>query len=143
MILQDVIAKIESNDDCNAIRFEPTLFQSKPAWIGKSIEFIKNHHNNISDDTAWMIACSSWGRYQLLGCNIYSLGFDSTIFDFVDNDHGEQEEIFGDFILTSGYKSVENIANWNQTQFENFAHFYNGPGNIEDYANKMKAIANE
>lgn len=139
MILSQCISLVESNDNPDAIRFEPELYLNCPDWITNTISNIAEK-NICSTDTAKMIACSSWGKYQILGANIYAQGFANNIMDFVFDGDQSQETIFNKFITTGGFDWRDNLGTWSQEQFENFARFYNGPGNFQNYAAKMMEI---
>jgi len=64
------VACVESNVNQFAIRFEENYY--KKNLDHKILEIIR-HCNNCSRDTAKMIASTSWGQYQILGINLYSI----------------------------------------------------------------------
>ncbi len=64
------VACVESNVNQFAIRFENSYMKKNLDHI--TLEIIR-HCNNCSRDTAKMIASTSWGQYQILGINLYSI----------------------------------------------------------------------
>ena len=64
------IALTESNCNRFSIRFEENYY--KKNLDHKILEIIR-HCNKCSRDTAKMIASTSWGQYQILGINLYSI----------------------------------------------------------------------
>jgi hypothetical protein len=142
--LWKVISKVESSDNQFAIRFEPTTFQAKPIWILGTLPKIAAHHPGASQDTLLMIACTSWGYYQILGANIWANGYVGNFHDFLtdDMDQGSdlsfQEEAFEVFIKPHGYVMDEDCDTWNEQRYLMFATFYNGPGEPQLYATAMQ-----
>jgi len=64
------VACVESNVNQFAIRFEENYYKKNLDHI--TLEIIRSC-NNCSRDTAKMIASTSWGQYQILGINLYSV----------------------------------------------------------------------
>lgn len=140
--LAQCISQLESDNDTDALRFEPELYSNCPEWISKQLENIAKIHS-CTIYTAQMIACTSWGKYQILGANIYAKGYTKHIFDYVWDEEYVQDISFNHFVANGGFDWRTDISKWDQTELEKFAGFYNGPGNVIDYANKMKVIINE
>jgi hypothetical protein len=142
--LQDCIQWVESGNHAEAMRFEPTLFTSRPAWVVNQIAKIQYAHGGATScdtNTAMQIACTSYGLYQILGANIYASGdFKNSIFDFVF-DLLFQEDAFQRFIAPHGFTPDEDLSTWNDERFAAFATFYNGPGNVASYVKAMRAHA--
>jgi hypothetical protein len=135
--LASVIARVESSNNQNALRFENTMFASPPIWVLGQISNIQKAHRNMSYQTAQMIACSSWGMYQLLGANIWSNGFAATFADYIDS-ATFQYGTFLRFISPHGFTGTEDCVTWNEKRYERFAAFYNGPNAVSDYVSAMK-----
>lgn len=67
--LSKIIAHVESNNDQYAIRFESNLYAKLVnTRLIKKITSI----NTCSKETAFMITATSWGKYQILGSNLYT-----------------------------------------------------------------------
>ena len=95
-MISKVIRYVESGNFKYALRFEEKLYNSLKSTVKKEnqvIKKIKDIHY-CSEDTARVIASTSWGYYQILGLNIYSLcGYNDLIFKFIEDDN-KQEEAF-------------------------------------------------
>ena len=139
MRLDECIAMVESSNNNKAIRFEPVMFTNKPTWVLGTLSKIAIVHE-CSRDTALAIACTSYGYYQILGANIYANGYIKTVFDYVFN-KADQDIAFAKFIGREGFNSTDDISGWTADQFEKFATFYNGPGNIDGYIDRMEQAA--
>lgn len=141
--LADVIAEVESGKRDSAIRFEAGLYKAwtaapTPARDAIIREIVEIH--DCSADTARMIACTSWGRYQLLGENLYSAfaRCSVNVFTFVEVPD-VQAQCLALFLTMKGINfTLENIIE-NQTMRENFIIGYNGPGAVDAYWQRMKA----
>lgn len=137
MKLLDAIAIVESNNSDTALRFERTLFASKPQWVTNQVGKICGV-NKCSYDTGLMIACTSWGVWQLLGANLYAQGFDAPILDLLS----VGDEIFArKFILQTGFNPDSELSDYSEQQLINFSAKYNGPGNPVAYANDLRRAA--
>jgi hypothetical protein len=126
------------------MRFEPVMFSNKPLWVLNQVKVIQANHGGPSScdsDTALAIACTSYGLYQILGANIYANGFKGTIFEYVAS-AVIQETAFNAFIAAHGFSANEPMDGWSQSEYQDFASFYNGPGNIQAYVQAMmRAVA--
>lgn len=76
--LSQLIAQTESATDITALRLEPA-YSPSAANIEKCLN---GHKRQISRSTAEMICRTSWGLYQIMGDNIYALGFTGRILDY-------------------------------------------------------------
>jgi len=146
MLLKDVISYVESKGNEKAMRFEPVTYLNKPLWIVNQIVKIQYQHGGpgmCDYDTALAVGCTSYGKYQLLGANLYGpvCAVPGTIFDFV-NDQDEQEKAFSKFVSRAGYDPLADISGWTPDKFSEFAEFYNGPGNIVAYVEQMHNTIN-
>ena len=143
--LADVIAQVESNDNPQTLRYEPDLMAQWAAMnpVRSAILASISGLHDCSHDTARMIACTSWGRYQLLGENIYSVcQCNADIFVFVTQP-GVQLLCFQRFLAARGIAfSIEEIL-MDRTKREQFIARYNGPGDIDVYWAQMQAAIKE
>ncbi len=73
MLIYDVIALTESGNNQYAIRFEEKVYLN--IYRRKSTELLQiiQKYNECSFDTAKMIFACSWGKYQIMGFNLYSV----------------------------------------------------------------------
>jgi len=139
-MLADCIAKVESSDNVLAIRFEPVMFANKPGWVIPLLGKISGLNQNCDRDTALAIACTSYGKYQILGVNIYDKGYSTSIAHYWQLE-SDQDEIFGRFVSSKGFTPIEDVTTWNDATFIEFATFYNGPGAVASYVTSMKKAA--
>ncbi len=137
MTLYDCVAGVESSHNPLALRFEPVMFQNRELWALRTIPKIIQANTGISQDTGLMLACSSFGKYQVLGANIYAQGYEKSIFAFV-NSESDQDATFAGFIKPHGFNPLDDVSKWPAEKFSEFAAFYNGPANVADYAAAMQ-----
>lgn len=134
MTTSELIAKIESGQCDHAMRFEPGF---KPSQ--RAMENIKKAHAPafMNFTTASTIAQISWGRFQIMGENIYTVcGYHGTIFDFI-NDSNAQEKAFNKFCAERGIVfSTEELKD-SEDKRRLFARRYNGS---YAYADKIKSV---
>ncbi|MEM1724369.1 MAG: hypothetical protein QXS69_02675 [Candidatus Aenigmatarchaeota archaeon] len=97
--IMKIIAYVESNNNPHAIRFERKILASlegskyrrKPAKIITKIQDI----NKCSIDTARVIYSSSFGKYQIMGFNIYGfLDYQFDIATFLCTEEHQDECVF-------------------------------------------------
>lgn len=137
--LAGIIAKIESGDNPRRIRFESQIYTEglkSPAWLAlvRRIAAL----NGCSDDTARMIACTSWGVHQILGENLYDVCRVTTdIFTFVASPEA-QLAAFLRFIERRGIDFTIEELLADPLKQRAFVAVYNGPGNIDGYWSRMK-----
>jgi hypothetical protein len=129
--LSQLIAEVESADNQYAMRNEPA---HKPAD-----EFVSQArtYNACSLDTAHMICATSWGKYQMMGDNLYWLGYKGSVGAFLCNPE-TQLNFFNLYIAKRkiDYKLMEMLAD--NTKLLHFATLYNGNGSA--YSARMLAI---
>jgi hypothetical protein len=142
MQLCDVVAIVESSNNPHCMRFEPALYASPPEWIVNQLPAIKRAHPWASDDTVKLVATSSFGYYQILGANIWSLGYTSDFMTYL-NDDIDQRTVFTKFIVAHGFSAADDCTQWSIQKFQEFAAFYNGPSGITMYSAAMiQAVKN-
>ena len=146
--LASVIKAIESGGNPHAVRFEPVAYQDW-AWV-PAMDRIQVKHK-CSKDTAKMIACTSWGLYQLMGVNIFDPRYPKDaetpldppdVFAFV-GDTGMQDLLFAAFLRAKGlnYTLEELLAD--DVKMAAFARAYNGPGNVAAYSDLIRQHATQ
>ena len=147
MDLAAVIAQVETRTRDHSLRFEPTLYARwsegpLTAEQRRVLGRIMAVHDCVYA-AACMIACTSWGRYQLLGENIYSVcQCNADIFVFVTQP-GVQLLCFQRFLAARGIAfSIEEIL-MDRTKREQFIARYNGPGDIDVYWAQMQVAIKE
>lgn len=123
MTLSQLVARIESNNQPQALRFEPKFATSQIAR-DRCISAHKPAYMNNS--TAEMICRTSWGLFQIMGENLYTVcGLGSPISHFMI-DRDTQERAFYAFVRARGINySIEELRA-EETKRVNFARKYNG-----------------
>lgn len=130
--LADIVSFIESRGRLSAIRFEPTVYNKfvDPKNVPKAAALIVARivkANNCSNSTAAMIYSSSFGKYQVMGFNIYADDdFTMPVGEFLGC-QSAQDARFTAFLKRNG------LGNYTGTQLAhdqaarlNFAIKYNG-----------------
>jgi hypothetical protein len=141
--LMSVIRRVESNDEISALRFEPAVFSGLSMYsTEKSLIDRIAAANNCSFNTARVIFSSSFGLYQLMGFNIYSVGYKGTILDFW-NSAPWQDQIFTAFLNANRINVSWVALKQDRAKLLAFARIYNGPGDPTAYANAMAQAARE
>ncbi len=141
MQLKDIIKQIESSNNKLAVRFEPHFYQrlKEQEFNDRAIQRIKELHK-CNTDTAYMIASTSWGYFQIMGYNLYFYGLtDKTVFEFLF-DEIEQEQAFEKFTQLKKINfSIEDLKS-DPEKIRKFAKYYNG--DVEGYSRKIMRLLN-
>jgi len=140
----EIIAQVESGTSggVRAIRFEADLFEkirkpeNRSAAQNLCIKKIAKI-NQCSGDTAMEIFCTSYGKFQILGETLYStLQYQKPVQVFFA-DVTEQEAAFQTFLKIHSFTYPGESLLSDATLRETFARFYNGPGNVSDYCERI------
>lgn len=124
-LLSDVVAMVESSNNPLAIRYEPDFNPSLDA-IRKAKEFATGGY--IDFYTAQMICRTSWGKYQIMGDNLYGLLGMSYNIHFFLGDTFSQRQFFDAFLKKRvGIEDVD-FSTLTQSQLVKFGNIYNGNG---------------
>ena len=137
IFLSDVVAQVESGRRVEAVRFE------KGDYLGFGcrqdvLRKIIARNPSCSPETAGMIYWTSWGLFQLMGFNLYGsfIDFSNPLLEFW-RDPEQQLTVFRKFISDAAYQDTD-ASTWQPSQWAAFARFYNGPGNVADYTNRLR-----
>ena len=139
MILLDAVEIVESSRNQFAIRFEPSLFQTRPMWAIDDEPLISTI-NKCDRETAIMIACTSFGAWQMLGCNIYSQGYKNPIANFFEA-RAAQQLLAEQFIRECGAEPLADMVRLSDPTLLDFARRWNGPGNPQAYLAALRRAA--
>lgn len=138
--LCDVLARVESGGSLGALRFEPATYARLSAdhTLYKAARAACIQANQCSDGTATMILSTSWGKYQLMGFNLYPASV-SKISDILASEPIQTALL--DNLLSHHYnaKADASAVITDDTKRAELARFYNGPGNVSDYSAKLLA----
>ena len=94
----------------------------------------------IALDRPAALKSASWGKYQIMGSNFVEAGYDNVEMFVEDMCTSEdyQLDAFVAFIQNAGIQKALDSEDW-----KSFAYRYNGPGQVEVYAEQIaKAAAN-
>lgn len=132
-LLSECVSYVESRGNPLAMRYEPS-YNASPSGIVSAAKYATGGY--MSQDTAHMTACTSWGEFQIMGDNLYNLGYTDTIFEFL-SDSELQMRYFHLFIGRIGFVDGP-FRLLSDTELNNFAKAYNGS---LAYANALKEAA--
>lgn len=135
--LAAIVRNVESGCHLSAIRYEPVIFASLAQAESNAPLIQKIAGINACDiETAKIIFSTSFGFWQEMGFNIYSLGYQLPILQFWQ-DQSAQRDIFDKFIVKNGINFSWSDMLSDQKKMEEFARVYNGPGDIPEYIAAM------
>ena len=140
--LDAVIAQVESSNNPRCLRFEDHLYGvwSSPLKTGVQNTVLANIRrlNVCSLPTAEMIACTSWGRYQLLGQNLYDPC--RCQLDIVSYLYGEDEQrnCFDLFLKSRRIDFTLDQIVADEPTRTHFITVYNGPAAVDAYWERMQ-----
>ena len=129
--LSDCVAQVESANNPCAMRYEPDYVPTL-----NSIQLTQKFATAGYMDTitARMIASTSWGKFQIMGANLYAvLKYEDTLVSFL-SDVGSQLAAFQSFIGHLGFTDGP-FAMMGEASLLKFARLYNGS---EVYAESLK-----
>lgn len=142
--LLDVVQQVESGGNYAAIRFEPGLYRTFPGWVADSIPQIQQRNPGLSVDTYHMIACTSWGGWQMLGANIWrkSNPYHGSLSSFTSSGW-DQLQCANLFMADIGFDGRTNFETMTDDDLHQFARAWNGPGAVETYIASMERAYKE
>lgn len=124
IMLSEVVAQVESSNNLLSMRYEP-------AWTPQHDQSAAAYATGgwIDEVTAAMICKTSWGKYQIMGDNLYgALGYDGTIVDFL-NSPLRQLRYFQAFLRSIDFSDMD-FATMNEHEKILFGEKYNGNGPV-------------
>lgn len=138
MKLHELISRVESNDNPYAIRFEPAqMDRDRPDALLKAVR----DANHCNWTTAHSILAHSWGRYQIMGFNLYNGLLRVMSIGGYMATPALQDTTFAAFVDPHGFDANAEVnladANW----LIRFATFYNGAGNVSAYIARLNEVA--
>ena len=131
ILLSDCVAQVESANNQCAMRYEPDYLPTLTS-IQLNQKFATNGY--MDTNTARMIASTSWGKFQIMGANLYAvLKYEDTLVSFL-SDVGSQLAAFQSFIGHIGFTDGP-FSLMSENALLRFARLYNGS---EVYAESLK-----
>lgn len=138
-VLARIIAQVESSQFPFAIRYEPGIKSFQPELLRLIYK-----GNRLADAdkfgysaTARVIYATSYGKFQVMGYELYQLGFTGAVGEYLGNEE-EQERMFSMFLNAKRINSAWESLKANQPALTQFALKYNGS---DQYANRMLGAA--
>lgn len=127
--ISQLIALVESNGDINALRFEPA-YHPDPKGIFQA----RVTQPGLSFQTYETICSCSWGKYQIMGDNLFMLGLKQPIAEYW-RDASLQDVFFNRFCCGRNIAyTLDEILNDDKKRLD-FAHHYNG--NTQGYSARI------
>jgi hypothetical protein len=139
--IEQVIAAIESGNNMFSMRFEvQTYYGSNPKQTGMPLLLKIGQANHCNIQTAKMIAATSWGKFQIMGFELYAapLSFNYSVGAFMANSE-MQNNVFNSYLLINGINFTVDDLRVDADKRAKFAERYNGPGNVANYSAKILA----
>ena len=140
ILLSDCVAQVESSGNPLAMRYEPdytpTLnsIQLTQKFAANGYMDTNTANGYMDTNTARMIASTSWGKFQIMGANLYAvLKYEDTLVSFL-SDVGSQLAAFQSFIGHIGFTDGP-FSLMSENALLRFARLYNGS---EVYAESLK-----
>lgn len=126
LMLSRVIKAIESSGNAHALRFEPAQYAAiKMQLTDKALLATIAKRNYCSTPTAEVLACTSFGAYQIMGSNLYSLGWNNDVANFL-TDPASQDLLFGEFLDVHSINDTLADLLSDPEKLSKFAKVYNG-----------------
>lgn len=137
VLLPKLIAQVESAGNQWAMRFEPGV-KAKP--MAESIIGIIKRANRCNRSTAEVIFSTSWGAYQIMGYNLYTLELLIPVGAYMAYP-AVQEQTFKRFCIRYDIWTDGPVPLTDDVWMLKFGRVYNGPGNPDVYVARMRAEA--
>ena len=140
ILLSDVVAQVESNNNPLAMRFEEAAYKANSPTAASHLAIHRYATGGyVSLYTAHMIAYTSWGKYQIMGYNLYGkCGWQHPLADFLITDDA-QIAMFRRFIAPK-FSDVP-FPTMAEHELLAFAKMYNGNGPV--YSDALKTAYRE
>jgi len=131
------LALVESSGNQWALRFEPAM-HARGAWadhVDIIARIVSANHCSIA--TAQVIFCTSFGRYQIMGGNLYSrCMLHASVGEYMASPDF-QDQTLSAFLGALGFNGTAADLVSDPQRLRAFALFYNGPGNVADYSARL------
>jgi len=125
--LADLIAQVESAGNQFAVRFES-------AYVPNGVNVLNMARKcQISQSTAYTLCKMSFGLFQIMGSNLVGMGLQVSPIEYC-SDSIMQVDFFNRYCIANHINfTLDEILN-DETKRKQFAHNYNGPGNVVNYS---------
>lgn len=138
-----IISQVESSGFSGALRFEPIIYvTTSKLETGPEAELLQKiaECNHCTLVTARMLYSTSYGLYQIMGHQLYRLGFYRPVSEFLAGPHARifQDTFFAKYLASHGILFTWSEMAADSNKLDLFARYYNGS---TAYADRMKEIA--
>lgn len=139
-VLREVVAAVESGGSggMDALRFEPGVYEGWP--FDAAMKRCQASNGGCSIPTARMISATSWGRFQILGYNLYLDGYSRPVAKFLASAF-DQEAALETFLTRRSINWTWADLVADPRKAETFTTRYNGPAGWPSYFERMKEAA--
>lgn len=123
LTLSRLVAQVESENNPTLVRYEPNWRYTTHECVAK---FHRAHRpGKMTGQTALMLLSCSWGKYQIMGSNLYDMGYSEPLVKFAASEY-LQELWFHNFIQLRKINFTLSEIIGDKEKREQFAHRYNG-----------------
>lgn len=132
--IADLVALVESANEPYAMRYEPEFMPN----LSFVTEYAKQCR--VSYATAHVCLSTSWGKYQIMGNNLWSFGMSISMPEYCANVK-TQDKYFQIFLIKTGLEQItKDYQSFisDESKMMVFASKYNGPDNPQAYVERMK-----
>ena len=146
ILLSEVVAEVESKGLLHVVRFEPHWYDrlmrkaDEPA-VAAVAQTCRRAHNWppwVSFQTVAAFLSCSWGRYQILGWNIYAhMLYEGPLWLYV-LDPEAQYRTFERFLATFNMFD-DDFQAFDDRALHRFAVYYNGPARPAEYVARLRS----
>lgn len=137
--LMRIEAMVESSNNQWATRFEPTVYQRITNQGYTPLLTTIQKVNGCSGGTARQIYSTSYGKYQMMGFNLYGLGWQKTTGEFMA-DTDSQDLFFALFLQDNKINFTWAQMKADQALLDTFSIHYNGS---TAYSARVQQVAKE
>ncbi len=125
---------VESGGRLDAVRLEKNYHPDTKAFA-----LIKKYHPGLSFETYEMMLQSSWGKFQIMGDNLYLLGLSDTLLEYCGSNL-MQEIFYSKYCVSRNIAYTLDEVLKDSAKLEHYALRYNGS---KKYANTLMAAYNK
>lgn len=136
-----LLARVESNAEQFAVRFEPA-HTSSPAHIAQMVNACGGP-GQCSLRTAVVLCSMSFGLYQIMGDELMAMRMPYSPLEMIA-DSAKQDQWLTTYLTMDSLQHVtaDDIGN-DEAIREHFATLYNGPGNVAAYSARLLSAYQE
>lgn len=142
MTLQEAVGIVESSGNYYAARFEMALYAAPPPWVEEGLAVALRANPDIVGSVAMRLLCTSWGKYQIMGANLYSsvCGYRGSLGRFI-LDTQLQDTLGRAAIFRIGKLPADSLmSDLSDAELMMFAGYWNGPAQVRNYMTALRKV---